>query len=200
MHLIRPYLILLLHAGKRRDIAADAALGAVDEDVNAVIVFGELVEMFGVFERFLGVVVAGELEGFVHGGEAHAVLAADGKPTRVAVIAVFLGDEVVVLEVCHGAGIDAERRGGLPVAVVLMRSSCVELHIRGGVQLHLETEARQTEEGVHASHGDFQTLIGGLVDGFELEHLGHMPVYLHLFVGDDAIGLDDACGRFFEHI
>ena len=123
------YLVLRLDTGKRGNVAADTALSAVDEDVNAVVFVDEFVRVRCLFEGFLRIIVARKRNRGFGCGEFHAVLAADHEETRVAVVSVFLRDEVIVLEVGNFAAVYPEECARLAVAIVLVRSAGEERHI-----------------------------------------------------------------------
>ena len=71
------YLVLRLDTGKRGNVAADTALSAVDEDVNAVVFVDGFVRVRCLFEGFLRILVAGKPKRGFGCDEFHAVLSSD---------------------------------------------------------------------------------------------------------------------------
>ena len=90
--------VAFLGASKSRDVAAHAALHAVDEHFHHSAV-DKLVCVRGIVKSLLRVVVDAELKGFVGGKERNAVFAAHFEPSCFAVVAVFLRHEIVVFKI-----------------------------------------------------------------------------------------------------
>ena len=119
------YLVLRFQSRHARNVAAYAALSAVDID-GEIIEALEFVQMFRGIEHFESVRMYARLEWLFVRVYLHAVVSADFEPAHFGVIAVLLRIQVIVEEFLGASRITLDKRRRGSVAVVFERSFAVE--------------------------------------------------------------------------
>lgn len=139
-------LILMQRAGKCRNVAAYAALTAVDTNVERVFFF-KFVQVLCLFKLFDAIRACRKLKRFFKRRNFKRVLSVRKcELSYVAVVAVFLRIKIAVNEIFGFSAITTDKLRSLSVAIVFFFASADKVNVvKALVEFKSETESRKSE-------------------------------------------------------